>query len=94
MLRIIYCPSIVAVHGLNGNPTDTWLDSKTKAFWLRDYLPLDVPGARVLTFGYNADVAFGSTTADIMDHAKDLLSSLIDRREEDDVRHLFWASQA
>ena len=39
-----------------------------------------------MTFGYNADVAFGNTTAAIVDHAKDLLSSLIDRREGNDVR--------
>jgi hypothetical protein len=38
-----------------------------------------------MTFGYNADVAFGNTTSDIIDHAKDLLSCLVDKREEDDV---------
>jgi len=38
-----------------------------------------------MTFGYNADAAFGNTTANINDHAKDLLSSLIDKREEDKV---------
>ena len=38
-----------------------------------------------MSFGYNADAAFGNTTADIVDHAKSLLSSLIDKREEDDV---------
>jgi hypothetical protein len=37
-----------------------------------------------MTFGYNADAAFGNTTADIVDHAKYLLGSLIDKREEDD----------
>jgi hypothetical protein len=37
----------------------------------------------VLTFGYNADAAFGNTTADVVDHAKDLLGSLIDKREEE-----------
>lgn len=47
-----------------------------------------------MTFGYNADAAFGNTTADISDHAKDLLSSLIDRREEDDVRLLHSISEA
>lgn len=77
--------SVVAVHGLNGDLVRTWTNSKIKAFWLRDYLPLDVSGARVLSFGYNADAAFGNTTADIIDHAKDLLSSLIDKREEADV---------
>ena len=38
-----------------------------------------------MSFGYNADVAFGNTTADIIDHAKSLLTSLIDKREEDEV---------
>jgi hypothetical protein len=38
-----------------------------------------------MTFGYNADAAFGNTTSDIIDHAKDLLSCLVDKREEDDV---------
>ncbi|KAK5525413.1 hypothetical protein LTR07_002565 [Exophiala xenobiotica] len=35
-----------------------------------------------MTFGYNADVAFGQSTAEILDHAKSLLASLVDKREE------------
>jgi hypothetical protein len=38
-----------------------------------------------MTFGYNAAAAFGRSTADIIDHAKDLLSSLIDKREDNKV---------
>jgi hypothetical protein len=30
--------SVVAVHGLNGDQTNTWTDRKTKAFWLKDFL--------------------------------------------------------
>ncbi|CAD6592657.1 MAG: hypothetical protein ASARMPRED_006495 [Alectoria sarmentosa] len=75
---------IVAVHGLNGDPTNTWKHSANNHFWLQDSLPLDVKGARVMTYGYNADVAFGNTTADVWDHAKSLLGSLIDERETDD----------
>jgi hypothetical protein len=77
--------SIVAVHGLDGEPTKTWTDPKTKAFWIKDYLPQDVPDARILNFGYNARAAFGNTTAEVIDHAKDLLSSLLDKREEEMV---------
>lgn len=76
---------IIAIHGLQGDPINTWTNSKTKAFWLKDFLPLDVPGARVLTFGYNAVAAFGKTTADFADHATDPLSCLIDEREEGSV---------
>ncbi|OCK79674.1 hypothetical protein K432DRAFT_354452 [Lepidopterella palustris CBS 459.81] len=75
---------IVAVHGLNGDSKNTWTNSKTNAFWLQDFLPQDLPNARVMTFGYNASAAFGNTTADIIDHAKSLLSSLVDKREEAD----------
>ena len=83
----------MAVHGLNGDQVNTWTNPKTEAFWLRDYLPLDIPSARVMTFGYNADAAFGNTTADISDHAQDLLSSLFDRREKDDVKLVYSTSE-
>ncbi|KAI9764475.1 MAG: hypothetical protein M1840_008401 [Geoglossum simile] len=75
---------VVAVHGLNGDPKNTWTHYETNAFWLKDFLPQDVPNARIMTFGYNSDVAFGNTTSGIADHAKALLSSLVDKREEDD----------
>ena len=86
---IHYCLySIVAVHGLNGDPTNTWKHAANNHFWLQDSLPLDVKGARVLNYGYNADVVFGNTTADVWDHAKSLLGSLTDEREKGDVRRI------
>lgn len=44
-----------------------------------------VPNVRVMTIGYMAGAAFGNSTADTTDYTKDLLSSLVDKREEDDV---------
>ena len=38
-----------------------------------------------MILGYNADAVFGNTIAEIIDYAKILLSSLIDKREGDDV---------
>jgi hypothetical protein len=73
------------VHGLNGDPKDTWTARKTNAFWLTDFLPRDIPNIRVMTFGYDASAAFGNTTAGIEDRAKGLLTSLVDKRVEDDV---------
>ena len=72
--------SIVAIHGLGGDATKTWTHPQNGAYWLKDFLPADVPGARIFTFGYNANVVFGNSTANIRDHAKELLSSLIDER--------------
>lgn len=77
--------SVVAVHGLNGGMKRSWTHEETKKFWLQDFLPINVPNVRVMTFGYMAGAAFGNSTADITDYAKDLLSSLVDKREEDDV---------
>jgi len=34
---------IVAVHGLNGDPSKTWTEPKSKSFWLRDFLAIGAP---------------------------------------------------
>lgn len=77
--------SLVAVHGLGGDSVETWTHPKIKTFWLKDLLPLNVPDARVLTFGYNADVWFGKSTSTFNDHAKGLLSKLVDKRDSPQV---------
>jgi hypothetical protein len=71
------------VHGLNGDRIKTW--TQDGCFWLRDLLPDKLPGARVMTFGYNADLAMNYSTLGIRDHATVLLSSLRDKREEPEV---------
>lgn len=90
-LSIVYPPKssltastidIVAVHGLGGDSIQTWTHPKSHAFWLKDFLPHEIPEARIMTFGFNADAAFGKSTSDVIDHAKSLLSSLVDKREE------------
>jgi hypothetical protein len=77
--------SIVAVHGLGGDAFETWTHPKSKAFWLKDFLPEQIPDARILTFGYNAAAAFGRSTSDVIDHAKSLLSRLVDKRDKPEV---------
>ncbi|KAJ4365588.1 hypothetical protein N0V83_008208 [Neocucurbitaria cava] len=81
---------IVAVHGLNGHPFNTWTTRKTKKFWLQDsdLLPKSLSRARVLTFGYNATVAalLGKTSSDrIMQHAHTLVAELVADRELEDA---------
>ena len=78
----------MAVHGLGGDAITTWTHPKSKAFWLKDFLPQQIPDARIMTFGYNADVAFGQSTAEIIDHAKRLLASLVDKRDEPKVDNM------
>jgi hypothetical protein len=71
--------SIVMVHGLNGDSIETW--TQGGCCWPRDLLPTKLTTARVLTFGYNADLAWNDSTFGIADHANMLLTSLRDKRE-------------
>lgn len=53
--------------------------------WPLHLLPSRIPNARIMTFGYNADIALNYSTYGIKDHATKLLTDLRDRREEQDV---------
>jgi len=48
--------------------------------WLRDLLPRDIPAARILTFGYNANI-IGAGSGLISDFATVFLSGLTQQRE-------------
>lgn len=73
---------IVFVHGLFGHREHTWTGLQNKSImWPRDLLPTDVPNARILTFGYDADVVkLGSeaqvTNGTMESHAADLSEAL------------------
>ena len=74
--------SIVFVHGLTGNRQNTWTHNDG-VFWPQDLLPKDLPTARIMTFGYDADVVgivktAGSNT--LRDHGKSLANDLAMRR--------------
>ena len=81
--------SIVAVHGLNGDRLRTWTtqSGSPQVCWLShsDFLPRYIPGARVLTWGYNANVSsFGSKVASserLLQHAQTLVAQLCADRD-------------
>lgn len=81
---------IVLVHGLNGHPQKTWT-AKNGTFWPTDLLPLTLKSAkaRILVYGYNADVyAFGgdkSASSDMIhQHAQTMVTNLsLERKSEE-----------
>jgi hypothetical protein len=75
--------SIVALHGLNGHAFKTWAHGETNCMWLRDLLPHDVDDARVLLYGYNANVYRDAGTARARDFASTFLRELLLRRRSD-----------
>ncbi|KAE8454609.1 hypothetical protein EG329_000232 [Mollisiaceae sp. DMI_Dod_QoI] len=71
-----YCVDIVAIHGLQGHAYDTWTHHRTDKLWLRDFLPKELPGARIFTFGYPAEVALTLAKGKLKDFARSLLQGL------------------
>ena len=66
-------------------------ESDQGIFWIEDFLPEDLPNARILTYGYNADVIGGLFQANnknsISQHGRDLKAKL-ERDLENEVNHL------
>jgi hypothetical protein len=75
----IYPIDIVALHGITGGAFHTWThDNGT--FWLQDFLTVDFPGARVFSYGYDADVFFTLNTGGLDEFSRTLLEHLKQRR--------------
>ena len=72
--------SIVAVHGLCGDPFETWTEESSGKLWLRDLLPYQVPNTRIMSYGYDSTVAFSKSEIKLVDVAADLLNRLNDER--------------
>lgn len=97
---------IILVHGLNGHPRNTWTTpaskkSKRDVFWPTELLPATLKSAkaRVLVYGYNADVfAFnGSASSDMIhQHAQTLLANFAAERklEERSEVPILWVAHS
>jgi hypothetical protein len=81
---------IVFVHGLTGNAYSTWLykDKKTEVYWPYGLLRKDYPDARILAFGYDADITqfWGPASSNrVSNHAENMLGSLSRLRARTDT---------
>ncbi|KAK2736912.1 hypothetical protein FQN57_000515 [Myotisia sp. PD_48] len=80
---------IVAVHGLNGHATKTW--TSQGICWLNhpEFLPKFVKNARVLTWGYNANIStlYGKHAGSdrILQHSQTLIADLDTDRDLEDA---------
>lgn len=79
-----YNVDIVAVHGLGGDAYRTWTHDNGK-IWLRDFLPTDIPEARVFTYGYNSTLLFSRETGRLREYARALLEVIRSERKLADV---------
>lgn len=85
---LIFFFSIIFVHGLRGDRERTWTAKDALSPWPQTLLPAETPQARILTFGYDANVANWRAMVSnnrIGDHARNLLSAVATYRENDDT---------
>ena len=85
-LIFIVTASICFVHGIRGHPINTWKSKHAAGHWLENLLPQRIPDARILTYGYDANVVElgGLVSNNRMDnYARNLLSILASYRNAD-----------
>ena len=71
------------MHGLNPKNTEHHAEAAWTSqgkLWLKDFLPSSLPHARVLLFGYNANVAFETAAAGVREQAVNLLNHIVSER--------------
>ena len=78
--------SIVALHRLGGHAFNTWRFhcGGVDSMWLCDFLLEDIPNARILTYGYPANVIFNTSTEGIRSYVQSFLERLFLNRTETD----------
>ena len=75
---------IVFVHGLTGNAYDTWLHKDTDIHWPSKLLRQDIIDARILSFGYDADIVNfwnPASSSRLSNHAENMVGELVRHRE-------------
>ena len=77
--------SLVAIHGLNGHPLETWTHEPSRKLWLRDLLPQVIPNIRIMTYGYNAKFWNFTAHQDLRHISQKLLADLVDFRTTTEV---------
>ncbi|KAK1720523.1 hypothetical protein BDP67DRAFT_499999 [Colletotrichum lupini] len=78
---------IIFIHGLKGHREKTWTAENASEPWPKTLLPSEIPNARVLAYGYDADVAKATDVISanrIRDHAATLLKRLTNYRDKTD----------
>ena len=79
---------IVFVHGLTGNAYDTWLHQKSGVHWPSKLLRQDMRDARILSFGYDADIVNfwnPASNSRLSNHAENMIGDLVRNRERTDT---------
>lgn len=72
---------IIAIHGVEGDPTGTWR-SPTDVRSLKRFLPEYIPGCRVYTYRYPPKAFLESSLSRVRTYSKRLLNSIKNLQDE------------
>jgi len=68
---------VVAVTGLAGHAFGSWRNRESNRMWLQDFLPNNIKGIRIMTYGYNTELVGANTQASrLLDHRRDLIQQV------------------
>ncbi|KAG8849678.1 hypothetical protein FRB91_009688 [Serendipita sp. 411] len=93
---------VVAVQGLGSTYPYTWEGKKEstnpqtrkreveKVMWLKEFLPKDLPAARIMAFEYNSKWLYDADFQGLVEHASALLNALVDQRRESPSRPILF----
>ncbi|KAL6696427.1 ankyrin repeat-containing domain protein [Trichoderma pleuroticola] len=73
---------IIAVHGLGSSVETTWTHKESNKLWLRDFLPLDLPKARIMTYSHNSTWQSQALVKDLSDYGRQFLDVLERMKDE------------
>ena len=82
---LTFC-SCIAISGLGSHPFGSWKERDGQHMWLRDCLPDDLEGVRVLLYGYNTDLLDSQSFQDIDHIAANFAASINSIRQSYMVR--------
>ncbi|KAF3025139.1 hypothetical protein E8E14_014701 [Neopestalotiopsis sp. 37M] len=81
---------IVFIHGLKGDRDKTWTATGSVMPWPKALLPLNLPRARILTYGYDSrpiDTFSMVSSNCLQNHANNFLSALATNRSADEIKN-------
>ena len=78
--------SVVAVTGLAGHAFGSWRSRETHKMWLKDFLPRDVKGIRIMSYGYNSNLVGCTVDDQFIDYRRHFIHELRNSRSSAEVR--------
>jgi hypothetical protein len=76
---------VIAVSDPGAHAFESWISHDTGKMWLKDFLPDDVKGIRIMSYGYSFSKYDETIDINTVDHRRNLLQTLANARRSTPV---------